>query len=411
MDNFSAFVSTHSNHSSTMSLLSNNKPTLSSQFSTEQVQKICALIGLPDELENTVRIMDQNANLILLHYLDMVEGNAHIRGIIVDTSKMSIVCQSFPFTPEVEYSDNLPENVQNLIKNSDKNGLLITKATEGTIIRVFHYADEWFFSSHKKLNAYRSRWGGKATFGEIFEQAWGSNPFLVFDEKFFGKVLKPDRVHCFLVLSRDNRIVSDVSRPSLTYICAFKDGQRIYTDNAYDEFFASFYFLKPETVPVENIKDVMKTLDVSKFTGLMLTSGNTYYKLTHPEYVKRNNVRGGETSLRIRYLQLRKDQSSIGEFCLFKEIFASDLDMELIEKQIAQLPAHLENCYMQRFVRYTGYVNFPPYVFNMLKNVNESNGNNVSSEVRQKQFFSMVSNLDSLKLNFLIKFFNPKVRD
>lgn len=44
------------------------------------------------------------------------------------------------------------------------------KSEEGTLIRVFFH-DKWYVSTHRKLDAFNSRWSSKKTFGDIFKDS------------------------------------------------------------------------------------------------------------------------------------------------------------------------------------------------------------------------------------------------
>ena len=75
--------------------------------------------------------------------------------------------QAFPYT--IEYSHTDRKNIQNLEK--DLPNCLFFDSHEGALIRVFHFGDRWYTSTHRKLNAFRSKWASRESFGTLFKKA------------------------------------------------------------------------------------------------------------------------------------------------------------------------------------------------------------------------------------------------
>ncbi len=55
-----------------------------------------------------------------------------------------------------------------MYKNND---WTITEAIEGTLIRIFYFNDKWIITTHRKLDAFKSKWGSEKSFGDIFKEA------------------------------------------------------------------------------------------------------------------------------------------------------------------------------------------------------------------------------------------------
>ena len=47
----------------------------------------------------------------------------------------------------------------------------IYDAYEGCLLRLFNFNNKWFLSTHKKINAFRSKWSSKDSFGLMFQNA------------------------------------------------------------------------------------------------------------------------------------------------------------------------------------------------------------------------------------------------
>ena len=44
-------------------------------------------------------------------------------------------------------------------------------AYEGALLRLFYFSGKWFLSTHRKLNAFRSKWSSRESFGALFKKA------------------------------------------------------------------------------------------------------------------------------------------------------------------------------------------------------------------------------------------------
>jgi hypothetical protein len=106
---------------------------------------------------------DDNSELQIYSYSscsndDSVELKAY-RGLVFDHS--ILVASSLGFTPEYN------EESKNIEELKDISDYSFYKSEEGTLLRVF-YHKKWYLSTHRKLDAFKSRWGSDETFGDIF---------------------------------------------------------------------------------------------------------------------------------------------------------------------------------------------------------------------------------------------------
>jgi hypothetical protein len=125
------------------------------------------------------KIVNEYESLRLVHYDQNTIHNTEvdnelrkIRGVIVDIEEKKVVCPSFGYTPSI-VSNSLPEP-ESVVKDSyDKEYTFpkefkIFPVTEGTMIRVWKYKGQLMFSSHKRINCDKSRWGTSGFFKDLF---------------------------------------------------------------------------------------------------------------------------------------------------------------------------------------------------------------------------------------------------
>ena len=118
-----------------------------------------------------VRITDSENDIKLYHYIQCSESSSetlkNTRGVVMNGNE-EILCKTFNFTPE--YFSDEPDRIKQVLEPIfDKCSFY--KAEEGTLLRVWFYEDKWHISSHKKLNAFNSRWGSSYSHGEMFRDA------------------------------------------------------------------------------------------------------------------------------------------------------------------------------------------------------------------------------------------------
>ena len=85
------------------------------------------------------------------------------------------VFSNLPFTPE--YVTTVLPDIENIFEYTFSNSY------EGAIIRVFYFKDKWFYSTHRKLDAFKSRWSSKETFGDTFLKSIMNHPDVNYESK------------------------------------------------------------------------------------------------------------------------------------------------------------------------------------------------------------------------------------
>ena len=205
---------------------------------------------------SAVIVTDTRDTLEVHHYDDQCSFDSpdevkEKRGIVTDTATGRVVCRSFPFTPEILEDDveNLTKWVQPLVDNS----VPAYKSWEGTLLRVWNWNGEWTISTHRKLNAFKSRWGSEESYGKIFQTALGR------DWEIFTSGLNPARVYIFLLRSgKNNRVVCSAYRePSVFIVGAFHRGENDEWNYVAGSACSETGVGSPERVQYETLEDLL----------------------------------------------------------------------------------------------------------------------------------------------------------
>jgi hypothetical protein len=186
----------------------------------------------------SVIIADQTETHSLLHYDNSCDQTSeekikNVRGYIYD-SENNLVCSSFSYTPEYVVGVD-KDKYEPLLTDLSK--CFIYKSEEGTLLRLFFNQNRWVLSTHKRINAFDSKWSSSKSFGELFidallhfftvegkDKLTFENNEELFDQ--FCNTLDREHVYTFLVrTNKDTKIVCNPpEHPTLYFSGWFKDG-------------------------------------------------------------------------------------------------------------------------------------------------------------------------------------------
>ena len=210
---------------------------------------VASVLGLAPVLDTAWDIIDtypsdENPELVLAHYNQdyspynrLHEPLRRVRGIVIDVNAKKVVADSYGHTQALPCYQTLieddeavhvptevpmyintvetaPEEMAKLkvgTREFDKNSTKLFLGYEGAMVRIFKWNNKVFFSTHRRIDAIRSNWGGRRPFYELYKELNG--PDL---ESFFGS--EPSSPYCYMLLiahneirlassTRDNRII------------------------------------------------------------------------------------------------------------------------------------------------------------------------------------------------------------
>jgi hypothetical protein len=276
------------------------------------------------------------------------------RGLVFNGE--TLVLKAFPYTSEYNHED---KKYKDLITNfSDWN---FYPSYEGALLRLFYFKNRWFLSTHKKLNAFKSKWGSTRSFGELFtlslEKHLKNNPD--FENHLgegsdilsrFTEKLDKNKQYMFLVRNFSyNRIVCRAPLENETNIFHVGTFQNEKLDMENRDTGLPF----PEKISISNFEDIdnwIKNCDPACYQGLIcLGPNNVQIKILQTNYVDMFNLRGNEPSLKFRYLQVRNNETLKQSFLfLYPEMYNEFADYE---KTINNIGVVILRSYIQRFIK------------------------------------------------------------
>ena len=344
---------------------------MSSSTEVEKKQNT-AVIGL---LGENISIMDKDENenlqIINYHHCDNESPDElkRTRGCVQEITTGKILFETFPYTEEYATAD--VEMINEKLADKD-GGWDIFYSIEGALIRVFWHNNRWFISTNKKLNAFKSRWSSRKSFGEMFHEglSGGSEDEDVLIKSLDG--LAKDKIHIFLVrYNNENRIVCNAEkdpRNQLVFVGSWDDEKKILDRTVeLPPILCATRTIKIEKdMTQEELLEFVDTMDVTRYQGVILfhKKKNIQFKIYSSGYASLYKARGNNPNIRFRYLEIRKDmelrQMFMKLYPLYQDMF---LEYEHVLYEIAKMVRYY---YIQRYIK-NKYVTLPKEEYILMK--------------------------------------------
>lgn len=325
--------------------------------------------------EDTIKLVDQDItnNLDLFCYIKCEPNDSEIiknsRGIIFNGEKL--VMKAFPYT--TEFNDMEKDKITEAIGTCFMD-CKFYESHEGALIRMFYFNNKWFLSTHRKLNAFKSKWSSKDSFGSSFKKALEAeiqeNELLrksfpedmdnILDK--FQSTLNTNYQYMFLIRNTDeNRIVCQApKRPTFYHVGTFVEGELNLDVDINIPHPKLLHFLN-----IEELCEYVYKTNISQTQGVIIFApDNKQYKVLNKDYQGFFNVRGNEPSIKFRYLQIRLDKKQLEMLCYLYQDKEKVFDE--YENILYDIVCNIHSNYIQRFIKKT-YITLPKEEFNVLK--------------------------------------------
>lgn len=324
-----------------------------------------AIINFDFLIRNFSRLRrdDFSDDLTIVNAIDPEFALSHpvarqLRGLVVNEKESTIVFRGFPYCEDIFENNTLRINGLNLNFGSIK----CFKAHEGSLLRVFNYNDKWFVSTHRKLDAYKSKWSSPESFGQMFdaaiEYAYETTPTLknlidtsnlpatsTITQKFLS-TLNKDNTYMFLIRNSSyNRLVCKApENPTIYHVGTYVNKNQL--DFKYD-----VHIQKPEELSFSNVEELLvyvNSIDPYESQGVIIFDGNnTQYKIVNNTYTELFQLRNNEPSIKYRYLQLRKTNQKEKFIQLYSEMSKV---FDGVENSIKRIASRIYKMYVDKFI-------------------------------------------------------------
>lgn len=259
------------------------------------------------------------------------------RGVVVEHGTKNILWKTFGYIDE--FVDEMPDY--------DTSDYALYSAYEGTSLRLFHYNEKWILCTHRKLDAFKSRWSSTKSFGQLFVDALMTGYGLVYPE-FLDTLDKTKLYMFFLRTSEHNRTVCLAGPYNELYHSATFDSTGL-VDAEIGIRKQRALEIPESTDRAEHILSVVRKTDPMWSVGVILRKGMHEVKILNAEYAQMRDVRGNSPSLAFRYLEIRADVELYAPF--MKLYWMYEPMFEEIEQNIRRVAERLCALFIVRYVR------------------------------------------------------------
>lgn len=376
-------------------------------FSRANIEALSANVRLVDNDEST------GLDLFCYIHCDPTDDGLirQCRGVVFNKDK--VVMKAFPYTVEYSVDDHgsIDKNIEPIFGDCS-----FYDAHEGALIRMFCFDGKWFVSTHRKLNAFRSKWASRDSFGVCFKRALESEieNNVVLRESLpegedvierFQNILDTEKQYMFLIRnSTDNRIVcTPPERPTLYHVGTFVNQELILTDKSIN----IPHPVKHDFRNVEEMCRYVNNVDPANLQGVIVFApGNKQFKVFHREYLELFRARGNEPSIKFRYLQVRMNRKHTNMlYYLYPELTKTFDDYE---NNIYDIAKGIYNSYVQRFIK-KNYVTVPAQEFAVIRECHAWHlENRVDNRITQNKIIEVLNKQSPTNINQMIRRFRTE---
>jgi len=393
-----------------------NKKIMSSNVESETFDNARITRDTIEKLGNRVTMTDydEETQLQLFCYVRCSADDENIikqcRGIVFNNE--NIVMQAFPYTTEFPHSEmsEIEKNISPIFENCS-----VFDSYEGTLIRVFNFAGKWFTSTHRKLNAFRSKWSSKESFGTTFKRALefevenNQNLKSALPEngecllERFQTILDPQKQYMFLILhNEENRIVCDApANPTLFHVGTFVNSELVMTEDIFIR-----HPKKHNFTSLNNLVEYVKNINIRDMQGVIIFApNNKQYKILHEDYIKFFQTRGNEPSIKYRYLQVRMNSLICNNlYHLYPNMASEFEEYENIIYSIAQM---IYTCYVDRYIK-KQWVTVEIEEFNVIRKCHSIYEADRQNRITLKKVIDVLNEQSPTNINKMIRRFQNK---
>lgn len=325
-------------------------------------------------MEN-IKTTDADEKLEMLNYVDCNNDSPDTiksqRGIVIDKVDKTQIVGSFGYTNQ--YIVNEKEKIETVLGSIENWNFFYS--IEATLIRIANINDKWYIMTHKKLDAFKSRWSCKDTFGDLFESLLARMMDKPKSEKVlesFFSILDTNKVYCFLLKSNfENRIVCQYNykNDKIVYLGCFEKGTIVNLDTSIPPMKEFELFAKPEQVLITSLEDLfqkVQAINCFEYQGIIACSKEslTQVRIFNQDYWKFYELRGNNPNLRFRFLEVRNDPEKLK---LLYYLYPKSADIfDQYEDTLHKISRMIYHFYVNRYIK-NQFITLPKEEFLIMK--------------------------------------------
>jgi hypothetical protein len=250
-----------------------------------------------------------SGNLFMMCMSDASDINNEVcrqaTGIILEKDTYKLVHHSFPKAYEGFKESDSPCSFQEdflKIEKEETDTLCIDHYFEGSLIKLYHYNNEWNTATARHLIAAKNRWGSQVSFEKLFADCVSKT--YECDLKTFTDSLNPEFCYTFLIQHPDHVMTTNVATPT----CFALNKVNLKT---LEETLEEKGNLTTSMKTVEEIKEKSKNLTDNYLVYHLDSQGKVKnrVKVLNKEFLNLKEKLGNLPNIGLRYLEKISDAS------------------------------------------------------------------------------------------------------
>ena len=355
------------------------------------------------------RVSDYNEHFEMINYIDCYNDSPDElkikRGLVYDKNTSDILIPSFAYTDVYTMDDE--EKIKDILQ--DFHDWNFFYSLEATLLRVFYHEGSWHIITNKKLDAFRSRWSCRETFGQLFKDALCK---LFHKEsadvlEWFYQLLDKEKIYCFLIKSNsENRIVCHYKKDPIVYLGTLRKGGEFIHESGLPDIPEFQSFSTPAGVVVNDMTelgDAVNNVNCFEYQGVIVMhkSKNRQIKIMNDEYKELFELRNNNPNLRFRYLELRHDPIMVKKFYKLYPKYADIFDT--YEDALHRIARIIYQFYVSRYIK-NQFVTLPKEEFLVMKKCHDWYlQDRLNNKIFSKVVFEFLSQESPLNLYKMIR--------
>lgn len=360
---------------------------------------------------------DEDTGLELFCYTNCTNSDTDFlkqcRGLVYHKDKL--IMGSFPFASE--YTTDEVEPLRKEFSNFSE--YTFYYSYEGTLLRMFFFSGRWFLATHRKLDAFRSRWSSSQSFGTLFKRALEHQAEinLCFKESLgegdniltkFESSLDTTKQYVFLLRNtEENRIVCNAptkEEPYLYHVGTFIDGNLSMNNYGSPENYLHIPMPPIYTCnSVEQLIEHVAGLDYRVVQGIIAVGEGKFVKLYNTKYQEYFKVRGNEPSIRFRYLQVRMNRDLRNKFLDLYTSTEHKLMFVDYENALYEIAKYIYNAYVTRYIK-KNFIIVPREEYKVMQECHAWHlSDRTNNKVSLEKIIELLNNQNPVFVNHMIR--------
>ena len=294
---------------------------------------------------------------------------------------------AYSFNTIQDYNESMNEEF-----NTNWNDYIVEPITDGAIIRVWWYQDQWNVSTIKCIDAHDANWSNNRSFYDLFNEASRISEL---------DYTRLNKNYCYTFVLRHpvNHMIIEYDAPSLVHLCTVD--MQCPNFNYVNDDVGIPQVPSVEFETFETFQETLKTpiepqvLTIESNLGYILTHKTTKnkFKFETPSYTRARELKGNVPNIKYRIIDLIKE-GSVEEFLSYFPQYQDDV--KFVQKRLDGLVGDLYNIHKLNAINQVAHTDLRAHTIREIQWIAKEEG--FMNYARVKQY---IYDLSSVRLGLL----------